>query len=375
MGNQTNVAGAKNTNAPRHIGEVVSDILQSNSPLAEGYRNHQMQESLDNAVTKAADEVAKKPTSFIRVESFANFVKDGLLMEQPEELVKHILVENETTILFGDTGLGKSTMAMQMAIEMADKGKMVLYVNFELSQQQLAKKFPEKQIPDTLFIANIDYTLMHDVTDQSSILGEIEAMALEYGTTVIIIDNLTNLCVNSNEGGEAGNVMLRLISLRMTHKWSMLILAHVPKRKPSDPLSLNDLAGSKILSNLADNVIGLNKSKLGSDKRYIIQLKYRSFPIELDYANVQELTLRMSDGYLHFEYGDFEEERIHLPRSRDEKAELERDIIKELKQPNGLSYRDIADKLGTSLSTVARTAREHGLSRGGKNDNKKIAKK
>lgn len=79
-------------------------------------------------------------------------------MEQPKELVKHILVENETTILFGDTGLGKSTMAMQMAIEMADKGKMVLYVNFELSQQQLAKKFPEKQIPDTLFIANIDYT-------------------------------------------------------------------------------------------------------------------------------------------------------------------------------------------------------------------------
>lgn len=67
---------------------------------------------------------------------------------------------------------------------------------------------------------------MHDVTDQSSILGEIEAMALEYGTTVIIIDNLTNLCINSKEGGEAGNVMLRLISLRMTHKWSMLILAH-----------------------------------------------------------------------------------------------------------------------------------------------------
>lgn len=146
----------------------------------------------------------------------------------------------------------------------------------------------------------------------------------------------------------------------------MLILAHVPKRKPSDPLSLNDLAGSKILSNLADNVVGLNKSKLGSDKRYIIQLKYRSFPIELDYTNVQELTLKMSDGYLHFEYGDFEEERIHLPRSRDEKAELERDIIKELKQPNGLSYREIADKLGTSLGTVQRTAKDHGLSRNAK---------
>lgn len=372
---KNNQAGAENTNTLRHIGEVVSDILNSNSPLAEGYRNYQMQGNLDDAVAKAAEDVAKKPMSFIRVESFANYVKYGLQMEQPTELVKHILVEHETTILFGDTGLGKSTMAMQMAIDVASTGRKVLFVNFELSQQQLAKKFPEKQIPDTLFIANIDYTLMHDVTDQSCILSEIEMLALQHGTEVIIIDNLTNLCINSKEGGEAGNVMLRLISLRMSHNWSMLILAHVPKRKPSDPLSLNDLAGSKILSNLADNVIGLNKSKLGGDKRYIIQLKYRSFPIELDYANVQELTLRMSDGYLHFEYGEFDEERIHLPRSRDEKAELERDIIKELKQPNGLSYRDIADKLGTSLSTVARTAREHGLSRGGKNDNKKPAKK
>lgn len=88
-------------------------------------------------------------------------------------------------------------------------------------------------------------------------------------------------------------------------------------------------------------------------------------PIELDYKNVQELTLKMSDGYLHFEYGGYDEERVHLPRSRDEKAELECDIIKELKEPNGLSYRDIADKLGTSLGTVQRTAKDHGLSRGG----------
>lgn len=372
---KNSVEGAENMNAPRHIGEVMNVMLQSNSPLAEGYRNHLTQESLDNAVAKAAEDVAKKPMSFIRVESFASFVKDGLLMEQPTELVKHILVEHETTILFGDTGLGKSTMAMQMAIDVASTGKKVLFVNFELSQQQLAKKFPEKDIPGSLLIANIDYTLMHDVTDQSCILGEIEMLALQHGTEVIIIDNLTNLCINSKEGGEAGNVMLRLISLRMTHNWTMLILAHVPKRKPSDPLSLNDLAGSKILSNLADNVVGLNKSKLGSDKRYIIQLKYRSFPIELDYANVQELTLRMSDGYLHFEYGEFDEERIHLPRSRDEKAELERDIIKELKQPNGLSYRDIADKLGTSGATVARTAKENGLCRGGKSNRKKSAEK
>lgn len=314
------------------------------------------QQQLDAAVNQQIK-------SFFNIDCFNNYVEEGRLMEMPKELIPHIIVEHETTILFGDTGLGKSTFAMQMATEVAEQGKRVLYVNFELSQQQWAKRYPKKVFPNTLYIANIDYTLMHDVTDQSRILDEIQRLALGKDIEVVMIDNLTNLCINSKEGGEAGNIMLQLISLRMTHNWTMLILAHVPKRKANDPLSINDLAGSKMISNLADNVVGLNKSKKGIDIRYVIQLKYRSFPIELDYKNVQELKISTSDNWLHFEYGDLDEERAHLPRSRDEKAELEQDIIKELKEVNGLSYRDIAEKLGTSLGTVQRVAKNNGLSR------------
>lgn len=313
----------------------------------------------------------KQNKSFITIDAFCDYIEEGKMMEAPKELIPHILVEHETTILFGDTGLGKSALAMQIACEVAEQGeerkKRVLYVNFELSQQQWAKRFQNKAVPGNLFIANIDYTMMHDVTDQSHILDEIQRIAVENEIEVVIIDNLTNLCINSKEGGEAGNIMLQLISLRLTHNWTMLILAHVPKRKPCDPLSLNDLAGSKILSNLADNVIGLNKSKKDKSARYIIQLKYRSFPIELGYKNVQELRLTMSDDWLHFEYGDYDEEHTHLPRSRDEKAELEQDVIKELKKPNGMSYRDIAEMVGTSLATVARIAKSNGL-------NKKVEK-
>lgn len=329
---------------------------------------------LETAIQKAQKELAEnKPTSFLCVTQFGTFVKEGLRMDAPQELVKHILVQNETTILFGDTGLGKSILAMQIAIDVANTGKKVLYVNFELSQQQMAQRFPAKDIPASLFIANINYALMHDVTDQGLILAEIEKMAMEYEAEVIIIDNLTNLCINSKEGADAGKLMLQLISLRMTHSWTLLVLAHVPKRKASDPLTVNDLAGSKIISNFADNVVGINRSKLGESKRYIIQLKYRSFPVELDYKNVQELTKTTSEGYLHFEFGGYDEERMHLPRSRDEKAELERDIIKQLKEPNGKSYRQIADELGTSLATVQRAAKNHGLCRGGdKNMNGKL---
>lgn len=325
-------------------------------------------EQLDALVSQAASQPAnqynqkpEQPPSFISVSPINIYMEEGRKMDTPKELIHHIIVEHEVTFLFGDTGIGKTILAMQMACEMARLGKRVLYVNFELSQQQWAQRYPDYQFPDTLYIANIDYTKMHDVTEQNRILDEIQRFALELDIEVVVIDNFTNLCINSKEGSEAGNIMLQLMSLRMTHNWTMLILAHVPKRKAGDPLTLNDLAGSKILSNIADNVVGLNKSKKDKDMRYIIQLKYRSFPIELDYKNVQELHLTTSDNWLHFEYGGYDEERAHLPRSRDEKAELERDIVRELKEPNGLSYREIADKLGTSLGTVGRVAKSYGL--------------
>lgn len=317
------------------------------------------------ALAPGAVQQQDKP-SFFNVSPFNDYRMEGLRMDPPKELCPHILVEQETTILFSGPGVGKTVLAMQIAFDLAEQGKRVLYVNFELSQQQLALRYPNKEFPNTLYHAGIDYTKMHDVTDQSMILSEIERMALELNIEVIIIDNFTNLCINSKESAEAGKIMQQLVAMRMTHNCTMLILAHTPKRKQGDPLTIDDLAGSKLLSNLADNVIGFNKSRKDKNMRYLIQLKYRSLPIELDFKNVQELTLTSSDGWLHFEYGGYDEERAHLPRSRDEKAELERDIIRELKQPNGSSYRDIADKLGTSSSMVQRVAKSNGLNRKGK---------
>ena len=295
--------------------------------------------------------------SFVNVSPFNDYRLEGLKMDPPKELCPHILVEHETTILFSGPGVGKTALATQIAFELAGQGMRALIVNFELSKQQLALRYPNKEFPNTLYHASIDYTKS---------LSEIERLAVERNIELIIIDNFTNLCINSKEAAEAGNIMLKLVAMRLTHNWTMLILAHTPKRKQGDPLTIDDLAGSKLLSNLADNVIGFNKSKKDKNMRYLIQLKYRSLPIELDFKNVQELTLTSSDGWLHFEYGGYDEERAHLPRSRDEKAELERDIVKELKQPNGSSYREIADKLGTSLSMVQRVAKSNNLNRKGK---------
>lgn len=326
--------------------------------------NIDSKQKLDEFMAQEAQQQGRD--SFFNVSTLKEDLEKGRKMKPPKELIPHILVEHETTILFSGPGVGKTVLGTQIAFELAEQGMRALYFNFELSNQQLALRYPNKVFPNTLYHASIDYTKMHDVTDQNLILPEIERLAVERNIELIIIDNFTNLCINSKEAAEAGNIMVKLLAMRMTHNWTMLILAHVPKRKQGDPLTIDDQAGSKLLSNLADNVIGFNKSKKDKNMRYLIQLKYRSLPIELDFKNVQELTLTSSDGWLHFEYGGYDEERAHLPRSRDEKAELERDIVKELKQPNGSSYREIADKLGTSLSMVQRVAKSNNLNRKGK---------
>ena len=74
-----------------------------------------------NAVIK--DKMQEKlEKSFITFDPFYDYIEEGKKMEAPKELIPHILVEHETTILFGDTGLGKSTLAMQIACEVAEQG-------------------------------------------------------------------------------------------------------------------------------------------------------------------------------------------------------------------------------------------------------------
>ena len=105
----------------------------------------QQTESQKQAQTLAPGAVQQqdKP-SFFNVSPFNDYRMEGLRMDPPKELCPHILVEQETTILFSGPGVGKTVLAMQIAFDLAEQGMRVLVVNFELSQQQLALRYPNK---------------------------------------------------------------------------------------------------------------------------------------------------------------------------------------------------------------------------------------
>lgn len=54
--------------------------------------------------------------------------------------------------------------------------------------------------------------------------------------------------------------MMKLMNLKKQYGWSLLVIAHTPKRNLSSPITQNDLAGSKKLYNFFDSVVAIGKS-------------------------------------------------------------------------------------------------------------------
>ena len=53
-------------------------------------------------------------------------------------LYPNIVLEGDLCIIFGQSGIGKTIFAMQVARDIAAQGKRVLYADFEMTLRQLA---------------------------------------------------------------------------------------------------------------------------------------------------------------------------------------------------------------------------------------------
>ena len=191
--------------------------------------------------------------------------------------------------------------------------------------------------------------------EEQKILAHIEEAMLKLRCKVAIIDNLTYLCNSSDKGVDAGIFMMKLMNLKKRYGWSLLIIAHTPKRSLTSPITQNDLAGSKKLYNFFDSVFAIGKSAKDARLRYVKQLKVRAGEFRYDSDNVLVYEIEKTDGYVHFVFKEFASEYSHL-REPDEKDNNTQDQnVKELLD-KGKSYREIAGILGISKSMVGKIA-------------------
>jgi predicted ATP-dependent serine protease len=332
---------------------------------------------MPRAVGKVLQQVEPAPKLFTR-RGWGDVMNDAAQRPMPRKLIGDLLCEGELAILFGGTGDGKTAFAVHVGNDIASgrsttgldletDPEPVLYFDFELSDTQQARRYSEEHrngdgrvhftnlFPFHKNFQRVEMDASAHVFDRLTdweqfMLREMDREIVDSRSKTIIVDNITYLARETDKGKFALPLMQRLCEWKKERGLSILVLAHTPKRDEAKPLSINDLAGSKILSNFADSVFGIGKST--SDRvRYVKQFKVRSGELVYSAENVAVFQFEKTDNHLGFSLIGHSKESAHLVHQTDEaKEKLIADV--QSMSAEGKSQREISSDLQISLGTV-----------------------
>jgi len=310
---------------------------------------------------------SKYPTSMFEVRTANQVLSDAASQPDPIELFKTLIIEGEIHILFADTGIGKSTLSVQIGIAIAQSfDRDILYLDLELSDKQFEKRYRNNEgilftIPERFHraayaplhhaFANSDY----DELFISSLLVSIQRTS----ATVVIIDNMTRIVAGDTDSAKnAIPIMTSLLKLKAEKKITFIILEHNKKVDNWRPICLNDLQGSKMKSNFADAVFTIGRDANDKNIRYIKQLKVRSAELEYDSDNVLICELTKEKGFLGFKeigYGnELDLLRTNSPEGKNDKVERAIQLKGE-----GISNVAIARELNVSEGAIRKWIKKH----------------
>jgi RecA-family ATPase len=296
-----------------------------------------------------------------------DWINDAKNRPIPKMLFSEFWYENEICILFADTNLGKSILALQMSnalskgisiegFKMEILPQKVLYFDFELSDKQVENRYSNQYAEHYIFSCNL---LRVEINPEQDIPVEfkeydeflcqsLEQAIIEHDSKIIVIDNLTYLKTDTEKAKDALPLMKFLNSIKKKYNLSILVLAHTPKRDASKPLTKNDLSGSKMLMNFCDSCFAIGESAQETGLRYIKQIKQRNTEMIYDTSNVIICKIEKETNFLKFVFMGYENELDHLkPRNNEDRS----NEILELKKQS-LPNTQIAEKLGISEGTV-----------------------
>lgn len=288
------------------------------------------------------------------VEPMNKCIDEAHLLPPLISLYPNIVLEGDLSIIFGQSGIGKTIFAMQIARYIAENGKRVLYVDCEMTSRQLGNRYETANFPPTFLRAEMDRE--HPAED---VLKGIEEAATANHVDVVFIDNITALGQSLDRSADAGTLMASLNTLKKRYNWTLVVLNHVPKMFSGNvPLSLSAMQGSAKINQLIDDAIGIAQSSIDSNLVYVKQCKWRNGELTMGADNVAVYE-RGKDQYgnLGFTERGFSTEQEHLSTENgNDRAKMKADIVQLSKR--GLTQTDIAKELKISQSKVSRLLKE-----------------
>ena len=288
------------------------------------------------------------------VERMNQCIDDAHQLPPLVSLYPDIVLEGDLSIIFGQSGIGKTIFAMQIARYIAESGKRLLYVDCEMTPRQLGNRYETPNFPPTFLRAEMDRE--HPAED---VLKGIEEVAVANHVEVVFIDNITALGQSLDRSADAGALMASLNTLKKKYNWTLVVLNHVPKMFSGNvPLSLSAMQGSAKINQLIDDAIGIAQSSIDSNLVYVKQCKWRNGELTMgaDHVAVYE-RCKDEDGNLGFISRGFGTEQEHLSIENSNEREEMKTRVRELSN-KGMTQTAIAEQLGISQSKVSRLLKE-----------------
>jgi len=158
------------------------------------------------------------------------------------------IVPGSVVLLAGDPGIGKSTLLLQAAANIA-KGSSVLYVSGEESPQQIKIRAQRLGIKEKnlFFLNETNVDQIVDVIDQRIVDGRQK-------TELVIVDSIQTLWTSDLTGtagsiGQIRETARRLLDLAKTNQLPVFLVGHVTKE--------GAIAGPMVLAHMVDTVLFL----------------------------------------------------------------------------------------------------------------------
>ena len=298
------------------------------------------------------------------VKSANKWIEQASLRPIPKMLFSEFWYEGELCILFADTNVGKSILAVQIGnsitkgiavpgFKLESEAQKILYFDFELTDKQFQGRYSENYTHSydfsELFLRveiDVEAELPDGISFEDYLNNSIEQAIMQTETKILIIDNITYLKHENEKAKDALPLMKHLKKLKNKYNLSLLILAHTPKRDLSKQLTRNDLQGSKMLMNFCDSSFAIGESFSDKSLRYVKMIKVRSCEHIYDGENVIVCQINKPSNFLQFEFLNFDNETKHLKVITDkDRQKLENEIQQCLNDdPNASAY-SIAKKL------------------------------
>ena len=286
---------------------------------------------------------ASQPADLLEVKTANKWIEQASRRPIPRMLFSEFWFEQELCILFADTNVGKTILAVQIAdsisrgqsipgFKLETKAQKVIYCDFELNDKQFQSRYSRNyeypyQFSDNFLRVEInpDADFPEDASFEFALSNAIERVITDNGAKIVIIDNITYLRHENERAKDALPLMKHLKRLKSKYNLSLLVLAHTPKRDLTKPLTRNDLQGSKVLMNFCDSSFAIGESSSDSSFRYIKMIKVRSTEHIYDSYNIMVCQITKPDNFLHFNFLHLDSEYKHLKME----TERDREILEE----------------------------------------------